>query len=147
MSQSRTSISRSELRAALRLLACSGLALVALLFGCKAKSHHIAELTKADAPVERQAGTGAWAGADVGTKYFLGDALVGSPETVAQQLADWAIEYKPNAVTLLFYNCIDDLSTFSEHVIPSLAKRLDEAGFPLVLESEQRDQYTSSPAQ
>lgn len=42
--------------------------------GCKKKSAHIAELTKADAPVERQAGSGAWAGADVGTKYFLGDA-------------------------------------------------------------------------
>ena len=52
-----------------------GLVLVLLLVqGCKNKSSHIAVLTKADAPVERQAGSGAWAGAEVGTKYFLGDA-------------------------------------------------------------------------
>ena len=80
-------------------------------------------------------------------KYYLGDALVGSPETVAAELAEWAVEYKPNGVTLLFYNCIDDLTTFAEQVIPSLAKRLDEAGYPLVLESDQRDEYTSSPRQ
>jgi alkanesulfonate monooxygenase SsuD/methylene tetrahydromethanopterin reductase-like flavin-dependent oxidoreductase (luciferase family) len=77
-------------------------------------------------------------------KYFLGDALVGSPETVAAQLAEWAVEYKPNAVTLLFYNCIEDLGTFAEQVIPLLAKRLDEADFPLVLESGLNDVYSTS---
>jgi hypothetical protein len=47
---------------------------LALAFGCKKKTAAIAELTKAEGPVERQAGQGAWAAAAVGTKYFLGDA-------------------------------------------------------------------------
>src|SRR5262249_49784775 len=34
----------------------------------------IAELLKADGPVERQAGSGDWAGAPVGTQFFMGDA-------------------------------------------------------------------------
>lgn len=67
-------------------------------------------------------------------KYFLGDAIVGSPDTVAAGLAEWAVTYRPNAVTLLFYNCIDDVTTFAEQVIPLLAKRLDEERFPLVLQ-------------
>jgi hypothetical protein len=49
--------------------------LVVLLIGaCKSKSTHIAELKKADAPVERQPGAGTWGGAEVGAKFFLGDA-------------------------------------------------------------------------
>ncbi|HTL38304.1 MAG TPA: hypothetical protein VL326_34475 [Kofleriaceae bacterium] len=48
------------------LVACSG--------GCKPKQSAIAELSKADGPVERQEGSGSWGGASVGTKYFLGDA-------------------------------------------------------------------------
>ncbi|GAB7007479.1 dimethyl sulfone monooxygenase SfnG [Nocardioides sp. AN3] len=78
-------------------------------------------------------------------KYFLQDALIGSPATVAETLAEWAVEYKPSAVTLLFYNCIEDVDTFSRHVIPDLAKRLDEAGFPLILENGTGDEYTSAP--
>jgi hypothetical protein len=62
-----------------------------LLFGCKSKSHHIAELTKADAPVERQAGSGAWSGADVGTKYFLGDAARTADGTAELKLAGAAL--------------------------------------------------------
>lgn len=52
------------------------LALLALLLalGCGSKKTAIAELKKADGPVERQVGTGAWGGAKIGTKYFLGDA-------------------------------------------------------------------------
>jgi len=38
------------------------------------KSSAIAELTKADGPVEKQVGDGPWGGANVGTKYFIGDA-------------------------------------------------------------------------
>jgi pyrimidine oxygenase len=67
-------------------------------------------------------------------KYFLGDALVGSPETVATLLAEWAITYQPNAVTLLFYNCIDDLTLFADQVMPLLSKLLEEGGFPLVVQ-------------
>jgi len=50
--------------------------LVAALFilGCKKKPAYIAELTKAEGPVERQEGSADWGGAPVGTKYYLGDA-------------------------------------------------------------------------
>lgn len=42
---------------------------------CGSKQQEIAKLEKADGPVDRQtAGESAWAGAEVGTKYFLGDA-------------------------------------------------------------------------
>lgn len=58
----------------LRLLGAVGVVLVALAWGCKNKSAHIAELTAAEGPVERQEGNGAWTGADIGTKYYLGDA-------------------------------------------------------------------------
>ena len=55
------------------------LLLVAVFFalgtwGCKKKPAYIAELTKAEGPVERQEGTGAWGEAAVGAKYYLGDA-------------------------------------------------------------------------
>ena len=58
----------------LRLLAAVGLFVVVAAVGCKKKPAAIAELAKADGPVERQAGEGAWMGANVGQKYFLGDA-------------------------------------------------------------------------
>ena len=55
------------------------LLLVAVFFalgtwGCKKKPAYIAELTKAEGPVERQEGTGARGEAAVGAKYYLGDA-------------------------------------------------------------------------
>jgi hypothetical protein len=45
-----------------------------LAWGCRKPANAIAELAKAEGPVERQAGQGAWGAANVGTKYFLGDA-------------------------------------------------------------------------
>jgi hypothetical protein len=45
-----------------------------LLCACGKKPSPIAELTKADGPVERQAGSAAWSAATVGTPYFIGDA-------------------------------------------------------------------------
>jgi len=45
-----------------------------LLCACGRKPSPIAELTKADGPVERQAGSAAWSAATVGTRYFIGDA-------------------------------------------------------------------------
>jgi hypothetical protein len=50
------------------------LLLLVLAWGCKKKPAAIAELKKADGPVERQEGQGAWGSANVGTKYYLGDA-------------------------------------------------------------------------
>ncbi|HLL22170.1 MAG TPA: hypothetical protein VK427_08560, partial [Kofleriaceae bacterium] len=44
------------------------------LCACGDKKRALAELVKADGPVQRQVGTSAWRGARVGTKYFLGDA-------------------------------------------------------------------------
>ncbi len=49
------------------------LLLVVALAGCKSKPS-IAELKQADGPVERQDGTRPWAGARIGTKFYLGDA-------------------------------------------------------------------------
>jgi hypothetical protein len=78
-----------------------GIVLAVLLAqGCKSKSSHIAELTKAEAPVERQAGTGAWAGADVGTKYFLGDAARTADGAAELKLVGNAI-IKMNPYTVL----------------------------------------------
>lgn len=57
-----------------RALVALGLLLLVLAVGCKQKPHAIAELAKADGPVERQQGQGTWMGANVGQKYFLGDA-------------------------------------------------------------------------
>jgi hypothetical protein len=68
VSRSKTSISRSSVVALLLLLA------LAFAFGCKKSPGAIAELTKADGPVERQQGQGEWGGAPIGTKYQLGDA-------------------------------------------------------------------------
>jgi len=48
--------------------------LAALAMGCKKKTPAIAELTKADGPVERQEGEGKWLGAEIGTEFFIGDA-------------------------------------------------------------------------
>lgn len=48
--------------------------LAVCLAGCKKKPGAIAELSKADGPVERQAGQGNWLDAPIGTKYVLGDA-------------------------------------------------------------------------
>jgi hypothetical protein len=45
-----------------------------LLGACSKKPGSIAELTKAEGPVERQDGGAAWRPAAVGTRYFLGDA-------------------------------------------------------------------------
>lgn len=64
---SRTSSSASS---ALALLCALLLALTA----CGNKKRAIAELKKADGPVERQVGTGPWGAAKIGTKYFLDDA-------------------------------------------------------------------------
>lgn len=41
---------------------------------CKKKQAAIAELTKADGPVDKQTGAAAWTAAPVGTAFFLGDA-------------------------------------------------------------------------
>jgi hypothetical protein len=49
------------------------LLLVAALAGCKSKPS-IAELKQADGPVERQDADKPWAGAKIGTKFYLGDA-------------------------------------------------------------------------
>ena len=53
-------------------LALVGVALIGVA-ACK-KPQAIAELVKADGPVERQAQEAAWAPAALGTQYFLGDA-------------------------------------------------------------------------
>jgi hypothetical protein len=45
-----------------------------LALGCGNKKTAIAELKKADGPVERQVGTGPWSDAKPGTKYYLNDA-------------------------------------------------------------------------
>jgi hypothetical protein len=70
VSRSRTSICTSDLRllALALVVACCALA-------CGGKRRApIAELTKTDGPVERQESGGPWAGASVGTQFFVGDA-------------------------------------------------------------------------
>ena len=57
----------------LRLLGAVGFLLVVAV-GCKKKPAAIAELSKAEGPVERQEGQGPWAVAPIGTKYLIGDA-------------------------------------------------------------------------
>jgi hypothetical protein len=50
------------------------IALVVVGAGCGKKPTPIAELTKAEGAVERQASGGAWAAAAISTRFFLGDA-------------------------------------------------------------------------
>lgn len=60
------------MRGAVVVLVCALPALAA----CSHKAAALAELTKADGPVERQADArGAWAGASVGTQFYVGDAV------------------------------------------------------------------------
>jgi hypothetical protein len=48
--------------------------LVLAAVACSKKPPAIAELKKADGPVEKQTGEAEWGGASVGTKFFIGDA-------------------------------------------------------------------------
>jgi hypothetical protein len=73
------------------VLGMVGLLLTALALGCK-KPKPIAELTKADGPIERQVGDGPWSASYVGQKYFLGDAA---------RTADGAAELKLVGVQLI----------------------------------------------
>ncbi|HUJ60356.1 MAG TPA: hypothetical protein VLX92_17765 [Kofleriaceae bacterium] len=67
MSRSRTSTCRSD--------ALAALAIAAAIVACHGKPKALAELTKADGPVDRQpAGTTDWRGAPLGTEFFLGEA-------------------------------------------------------------------------
>ncbi|MEO8549634.1 MAG: hypothetical protein ABI678_06665, partial [Kofleriaceae bacterium] len=51
------------------------LVVACLAWACGAKKKvGIAELTKAEGPVERQPGMGSWQGATIGATYFMGDA-------------------------------------------------------------------------
>jgi len=72
------------------------LALVALAWACGGKKKAgIAELTKSDGPVERQEGSGTWAGAPIGTQFMLGDAA---------RTADGAAELKLAGTQLVSMN-------------------------------------------
>src|SRR5262245_58050478 len=52
---------------------------------CKKKPPSIAELTKADGPVDRQQGDdGEWTTAEIGTEYYIGDAARTSDRGGAQ---------------------------------------------------------------
>lgn len=67
-----------------------GVVLALLLGGCK-KPSHIAELTKAEGPVERQEGAGAPSEAAVGAKFYLGDAARTADGTAELKLGGNAI--------------------------------------------------------
>lgn len=66
-------------------------------------------------------------------RYFLSDAFVGSPESVAKSLAEWILDWRPHGICLQFYNCIDDLTRFAEQSVPRLAKLLADNDYPLLL--------------
>jgi hypothetical protein len=55
------------------LLLLVGVVLVATA-ACSKKQSALAELTKADGPVDKQQGSQPWGGAPVGTEFFFGDA-------------------------------------------------------------------------
>jgi hypothetical protein len=59
-------------------MGCRALLLVAVLLGCgaacSAKRTALAELAKADGPVEREAAQAPWSPAPIGTRFFVGDA-------------------------------------------------------------------------
>src|SRR5215470_7996527 len=58
----------------MRSRAATIVVLAAFAVGCKKKAPAIAELTKADGPVERQQNDADWLAAEIGTEYFIGDA-------------------------------------------------------------------------
>ena len=66
-------------------------------------------------------------------RYFLADAFVGGPETIAAELAAWLLTWRPHGICLQFYNCLDDIGHFAQEVTPRLAKLLGEHEYPLLL--------------
>ena len=84
------------------------LALLVCMLGCKKKPPSIAELTKADGPVERQEGQAAWAGAPVGTTYFLGDAARTADGRAELKLAAGAALIKMDKYTVLRFGGTKD---------------------------------------
>ncbi|MBX3156985.1 MAG: hypothetical protein KF773_13505 [Deltaproteobacteria bacterium] len=70
-----------------RLVAAVVLCLVAAGLACGTKTSAIAELTKADGPVDKQAGTEPWASAPIGTEFFLGDAARTGDQGATLQVA------------------------------------------------------------
>lgn len=94
MSRLKTSISRSSALALLLLLTFA--------FGCKKGPSAIAELTKAEGPVERQQGQGEWGGASIGTKYQLGDAARTADGGAELELAGNALIKMDKYTTLRF---------------------------------------------
>jgi hypothetical protein len=58
----------------LRTSTCVAVAIACLVACGGKKGNAIAELKKADGPIERQQGSGAWAGVKIGQLYYIGDA-------------------------------------------------------------------------
>jgi len=82
-----------------RIFTC--LMVVACVVGACAgkKKAGIAELTKADGPVERQAGIGTWGGVAVGAMFFLGDAARTADASAQITLAgSQVLEMQPHTV-------------------------------------------------
>jgi alkanesulfonate monooxygenase SsuD/methylene tetrahydromethanopterin reductase-like flavin-dependent oxidoreductase (luciferase family) len=71
--------------------------------------------------------------ADFRRQYTIADALVGSPETVARELAAWAATRPVDGVCLAMFDFERDLELFGARAIEPLGNALADAGKTLVL--------------
>ena len=71
---------------------------LALLIACGSGKHGIAELKKADGPVERQEQQAPWAGAAIGTQFFLGDAARTGDGAAQLEITGAMIAMQPHTI-------------------------------------------------
>jgi alkanesulfonate monooxygenase SsuD/methylene tetrahydromethanopterin reductase-like flavin-dependent oxidoreductase (luciferase family) len=74
---------------------------------------------------------------DNARKAVFEDGIVGSPDAVAEALAKWIIETRPNGICLTLYDYVHELELFRE-VIPKLSEMLSDEGLQLAPPPEER---------
>ena len=66
-------------------------------------------------------------------RMLFGDVTIGSPETVAREMAEWAVSTSVDAVCMSMFDTEHDLELFAKRGLEPLGNELDKAGKKLVL--------------
>jgi alkanesulfonate monooxygenase SsuD/methylene tetrahydromethanopterin reductase-like flavin-dependent oxidoreductase (luciferase family) len=67
------------------------------------------------------------------SRALLGDAIIGSPETVAKQLADWVLASSVDGICLALFDCDESLELLADRSFEPLGNALADAGKNLLL--------------
>jgi pyrimidine oxygenase len=59
------------------------------------------------------------------------DGFIGSPESVARDLAEWIVQTRPNGICLTLYDYVRELELFAE-LMPILSELLHESGIHII---------------